>query len=193
MREVADLAETVAADVAEKIRAGTTSSQRRVSRAPKRKRAVDVEAEQLFLKGRFQWIKRDPEAVKQAMAHFQAAVEQDPSFARAWAGLADAFLSLGFMQALPQRDVLPKGKAAAHRAIELDPALADPHATMGYAHGLFEWDWDAAHRELEEAMRLNANYPWAPHWLGLIQCGRGKTRRGLELIDLARSLDPLSP
>jgi tetratricopeptide (TPR) repeat protein len=100
---------------------------------------------------------------------------------------------LGFMQALPPRDILPKAKAAARRAIDLDPQLADPHATLGYAAGLFEWDWGTAVRELEEAMRLNPSYPWAPHWLGLLYCGRGETRRALELIERARVLDPLSP
>jgi tetratricopeptide (TPR) repeat protein len=100
---------------------------------------------------------------------------------------------LGFMHALPPRDILPKAKAAARRAIELDPQLADPHATLGYAAGLIEWDWETAQRELEEAMRLNPSYPWAPHWLGLLASGRGQTRRGLELIEQAQTLDPLSP
>jgi tetratricopeptide (TPR) repeat protein len=134
-----------------------------------------------------------PEAVKQAMSYFQQAVERDPSFAMPYAGLADSFVMMGFMQALPPNDVLPKVKAAARRAIELDPALADPHATLGYAAGLFEWDWETAQRELEEAMRLNPNYPWAPHWLGILMSGRGQTRRGYELIEMSKELDPLSP
>jgi tetratricopeptide (TPR) repeat protein len=159
----------------------------------KKKRAVDPEAQQLFLKGRYQWIKRHPEALKQAIAYFQSAVELDPQFAMPYVGLADSFVMLGFMQALPPRDILPKVKAAARRAVELDPTLADPHATLGYAAGLFEWDWETAQRELEEAMHLNPNYPWAPHWLGVLMCGRGMTRRGLELIDLSKTLDPLSP
>ncbi len=188
-REVAALAESIAADIGEQVRARGGSS----SRKPVKKKRIDTEAQHLFLKGRFQWIKRHPEALKQAMTYFQQAVEQDPSFALPYAGLADAFVMLGFMQALPPLEILPKAKAAAARAIELDPHLADPHATLGYAAGLFEWDWDAACRELEEAMRLNANYPWAPHWLGLLSCGRGQTHRGLELIERAQTLDPLSP
>jgi len=192
IREVAALAETIAGDVGEQVRArGAISSGPR--RATKKKRNVDPEAQQLFLKGRFQWIKRHPEALKLAMSYFQQAVEQDPSFALPYAGLADAFLMLGFMQALPPREILPKAKAAAQRAIELDPALAEPHATLGYAAGLFEWDWETAQRELDTAIRLNANYPWAPHWLGLLASGRGQTRHALELIEHAMTLDPLSP
>jgi len=192
IREVAALAETIAGDVGEQVRArGTISSGPR--RATKKKRNVDPEAQQLFLKGRFQWIKRHPEALKLAMSYFQQAVEHDPTFALPYAGLADAFLMLGFMQALPPREILPKAKAAARRAIELDDLLADPHATLGYAAGLFDWDWETAQRELDTAIRLNANYPWAPHWLGLLASGRGQTRHGLELIERAMTLDPLSP
>jgi serine/threonine-protein kinase len=190
IREIAALSEAIADDIAERVR-GAASAARRPAK-PK-KRAVDPEAEQLHLKGRFQWIKRHPEAVKQAMTLFQQAVERDPSFALPYAGLADCFVMLGFMQALPPREILPKVKAAARRAIELDPTLADPHATLGYAAGLFEWDFETGQRELEEAMRLNPNYPWAPHWLGILMCGRGHTRRSLELIDMSKDLDPLSP
>jgi len=190
IREVAALSETIAEEIAEQVRVGSQSAPRR---SVKKKHAVDTEAEQLYLKGRFQWIKRHPEAVKQAMTFFQQAVERDPSFARPYAGLADCFVMLGFMHALPPREILPKVKAAARRAIELDPTLADPHATLGYAAGLFEWDMETAQRELEEAMHLNPNYPWAPHWLGILMCGRGHTRRALELIDMSKDLDPLSP
>jgi TolB-like protein len=190
IRDVAALAEQIAGDVAERLGVRSGSGPRRVV---KKKRAVDAEAQQLFLKGRFQWIKRHPEAVKMAMSYFQQAVELDPSFAMPYAGLADCYLMLGFMQAFPASEMLPKVKAAAGRAIELDPLLADPHATLGYAAGLFEWDFETGQRELEEAMRLNPNYQWAVHWLGILLCGRGQTRRALELIEFSAVLDPLSP
>jgi TolB-like protein/Tfp pilus assembly protein PilF len=189
-RDVAALAEAIAEDVAERVRVRGGSAPRR---AVKKKRAIDPEAQQLYLKGRFQWIKRHPEAVKQAMSLFQRAVEIDPSFAMPYAGLADSFVMLGFIQALPPREILPKVKAAAKRAIELDPTLADPHATLGYAAGLFEWDFETGKRELEEAMRLNPNYAWAPHWLGILRCGRGETDAALALIEISKELDPLSP
>jgi eukaryotic-like serine/threonine-protein kinase len=190
IRDVAALAEQIAGDVADRVGARSGSGPRRVV---KKKRAVDGEAQQLFLKGRFQWIKRHPEAVKQAITYFQQAVELDPSFAMPYAGLADCYLMLGFMQAFPASEMLPKVKAAAGRAIELDPLLADPHASLGYAAGLFAWDFETGQRELEEAMRLNPNYQWGPHWLGILMCGRGQTRRALELIEFSAVLDPLSP
>ena len=189
IREIAALSEAIADDIGERVRGSGSAPRRPV----KKRRAIDAEAEQLHLKGRFQWIKRHPEAVKQAMTLFQQAVERDPSFALPYAGLADCFVMLGFMQALPAREILPKVKAAARRAIELDPLLADPHATLGYAAGLFEWDLETGQRELEEAMRLNPNYPWAPHWLGILMCSRGHVTRALELLDVSKDLDPLSP
>ncbi|HEX2833963.1 MAG TPA: protein kinase [Thermoanaerobaculia bacterium] len=189
-RDVAALAEAIADDVAERVRVKGSSGTRRTV---KKKRAVDQEAQQLYLKGRFQWIKRTSDAVKQAMSLFQRAVEIDPGFAMPYAGLADSFVMLGFIQALPPRDVLPKIKAAARKAIELDPTLAEPHASIGYAAGLFDWDWETAKRELEEAMRLNPNYPWAPHWLGILLSARGEIEKSLELIEISKELDPLSP
>jgi adenylate cyclase len=189
-RDVAALAESIAEDVAERVRVKGSSASRR---AVKKKRAVDQEAQQLYLKGRFQWIKRTADAVKQAITLFQRAVEIDPAFAMPYAGLADCFLMLGFIQALPPREVLPKIKAAARKAIELDPTLAEPHATIGYAAGLFDWDWETAKRELEESMRLNPNYPWAPHWLGILRSARGDIEGALELIEISKELDPLSP
>ncbi len=192
VNEVTALADLVANGMIEMIRTSgpVSTGTRRVIR---KKRSVDPEAQQLFLKARFQWVKRHPLALKQALALFQQAIELDPSFAQAYAGLADSFVMLATMQALPARDVLARVKASAQQALELDPSLAEPHAALGAAAGLIEWNWDSAHRELEEAMQLNPNYPWAPHWLGLLYSGSGRTKRGMELIELAQSLDPLSP
>jgi tetratricopeptide (TPR) repeat protein len=155
-------------------------------------RAVDPETEKLYLRGRVQWNKRHPEAVRQAIACFQEAVERDPFYANAYAGLADAYMMLGFLQALPPGDVMPKAKAAARRAIELEPMLAEPHASIGYMAGFFDWDWETGRRELLEAMRLNPQYAWAPHWYGLLAAPRSLDE-AMEYVTRARDLEPLSP
>ena len=155
-------------------------------------RVIDPEAEKWYLRGRAQWNKRHPEAVRQAIVSFQEAVERDPLYAGAYAGLADAYLMLGFLQALPPREVMPKGKAAARRAIALDPALAEPHASLGYMAGIFDWDWDTATGELFEAMRLNPDYAWAPHWYGILAAPRS-LHEAMKHITRARDLEPLSP
>ena len=153
---------------------------------------VDSETEKLYLRGRAHWNKRHPDAMRQAIACFQEAIERDPLFARGYAALADAYLMLAFLQALSPRDVMPKGKAAARRAIELDPALAEPHASLGYMAGWFDWDPDTAKRELLEAMRLNPQYSWAPHWYGLLVT-RYSLDEAMTYVSRARDLDPLSP
>lgn len=152
----------------------------------------DPEAEKLYLRGRAQWNKRHPEAVRQAIALFQEAVEVDPMHAAAWSGLADAYVMLGFLQVIPPRDVIPKAKTAALRAIELAPQLAEPHASLGYMAALFDWDWATAQRELQAAMRLNPEYPWAPHWYGLVAVPMS-VDEALQYVSRARDLDPLSP
>lgn len=101
-------------------------------------------------------------------------------------------MMLAFMQIIPPRDMLPKARAAALRAIELAPELAEPHASLGYLAGMFEWDRATAERELTEAMRLDPAYPWAPHWYGIIAIS-WSNEQALSLVRRAHQLDPLSP
>jgi serine/threonine protein kinase len=156
------------------------------------KPAPDPAAEKLCLRGRSQWNKRHPEAIRQAIALFQEAVDVDPLHAGSYAGLADAYVMLAFLQVIPPRDVIPKARASALKAIALEPELAEPHATLGYLAATFEWDWPTAERELKEAMRLNPNYPWAPHWYGIVVATKS-LEESRKYVTLARDLDPLSP
>ena len=187
-REIEALAIEAAARIKDVIREPSTTSKRR----RKKEVAIEPAAEKLFLRGRSQWNKRHPDAVRLAIASFQEAVEIEPAYANAWAALADAYLMLGFLQAVPPRDVIGKAKAASLRAIEIDPALAEPHASLGYLAGLFDWDFDTAKRELTEAMRLNPNYAWAPHWFGILLSVKSLDE-AMKYVTLARELDPLSP
>ncbi|MCU1229879.1 MAG: stkP 2 [Acidobacteria bacterium] len=156
------------------------------------KPAPDPAAEKLCLRGRSQWNKRHPEAIRQAIALFQEAVDIDPLHAGSYAGLADAYVMLAFLQVIPPRDVIPKARASALKAIALEPELAEPHATLGYLAATFEWDWPTAERELKEAMQLNPNYPWAPHWYGIVVATKS-LEESRKYVTLARDLDPLSP
>ncbi len=182
---------SVAIDVAtvkQPAREPSSATRKRRPKAP----AIDPAAEKLYLRGRAQWNKRHPDAMRQAIALFQEAVEIDPMHANAYAGLADVYMMLGFLQVIPPRDVVPKAKAAALRAIELAPHLAEPHASLGYIAGMFEWDWPTAQRELQEAMRLDPSYAWAPHWYGILAATKAP-EEALRYVTLARDLDPLSP
>jgi eukaryotic-like serine/threonine-protein kinase len=188
--------ETLVAEAADQI-ANAIREHSSVSNLKRRKKAhvprTDPAAEKLYLRGRVQWNKRHPDAVRQAIASFQEAVEIDPTYANAYAGLADSYTMLGFLQAIPPAQAVPKAKAAAMRAIELDPGMVEPHATLGYVAGIFEWNWPVAERELLQAMELNPNYPWAPHWYGLLLAPRGPLEKSLRCVRQARDLDPLSP
>jgi serine/threonine protein kinase len=159
---------------------------------PPAQKSVNLEAEKLYLRGRLLWNKRHPDALRQAIASFQESVEQDPHYAKAYAGLADAYLLLGFIQALPPSEIVPKARAAARRAIELDAALAEPHASLGYLAGMFDWDRDTSTHEMAEAMRLDPGYAWAPHWYGLLAAAWSLDEAMIH-VRRARDLDPLSP
>jgi serine/threonine protein kinase len=177
-----------ASATAKRVSVPPTSTRKRRKKPP----VADPAATKLYLRGRAQWNKRHPEALRQAIALFQEAVEIDPLHAGAYAGLADSYITLGFLQVISPRDILPKAKASALRAIELDPALAEPHASLGYLAGTFEWDWTTAERELREAMQLNPEYPWAPHWYGVLAAARSFDE-SLRHVTRAHELDPLSP
>ncbi len=163
------------------------------SARPQIRRSVDPQVEQLCVRGRIQWNKRHPEAVRQAIALYQQAIELDPMSAVAWSGLADCYNMMAFLQAVPPSEILQRTKAAAARAIQLDPMLAEPHAALGYAAGLFEWDFALAEHEMRQSMRLDPRYPWAPHWLGLILTSLKRFDEAIAHLTRAQALDPLSP
>ena len=167
-------------------------SSSRARSGSKKAPAPDPAAEKLYLRGRAQWNKRHPDAIRQAIALFQEAIEIDPAHASSFAGLADAYIMLGFLQVIPPREVIPKAKASALRAIELAPGMAEPHASLGYVAAIFDWDWATARRELQQSMQLDPHYAWAPHWYGVLATVKCPDE-SLKYVQLARELDPLSP
>jgi len=151
------------------------------------------EAFRLYLKGRYFWNTRTEENLKRSAEAFQEAIDNDPAYSLAWAGLADAFLMLGAWSVLEPKDAYPRAKAAAERAIALDPSLAEPHATLGYLNTLFERDWPAAEAEFRRAIRLHPGYATAHHWYAFYLQTVGDIPGSLAQIELASEIDPLSP
>ncbi len=168
--------------------ASATTTRKRRKKPP----VADPAAEKLYLRGRTQWNKRHPDALREAIGLFQQAVEIDPLHASSYSGLADSYTMLAFLQVISPRDIIPKAKAAALRAIELDPNLAEPHASLGYLAGTFDWDWATSKRELTLAMELNPQYAWAPHWYGVLAATKSYDD-ALHYVTRAHELDPLSP
>ena len=149
------------------------------------------EAYQLYLKGRFQWHKRTNEALKKSIDYFNQAIERDPSFALAYAGLADCYVVPAYM--LPPGEKIPKAKAAAMKALEIDDTLAEAHTSLARAMTTYDWDWRGAEREFQRAIELNPNYAIAHQWYCGYLEAMGRTPEAIAEGKRALELDPLSP
>lgn len=152
----------------------------------------DPEAYRLYLLGRFHWNRRG-DGLGLARDYFQQAVDLDPEYGLAWAGLANAYLMLGGWSVLRPGDSYPRAARAARRATELDPSLASPHATLGYVSVIYERDWTTARREFEQAVALDEGYASAHHWFAFHHMTVGDGDRALAEIRRAQELDPTSP
>jgi TolB-like protein/Tfp pilus assembly protein PilF len=150
------------------------------------------EAYQLYLQGRYFWNKRSSENLKKAADLFRAATEKDPNFALAYAGLADCYAVSYYYVGERPRELMPLAKTHAAKAIELDPTLAEPHATLGFVTWLLDWDSATAEKEFLRAIELNPNYPTAHHWYSRYLRGRGRMEEAFREIKRAEELDPLS-
>ncbi|PYS53708.1 MAG: hypothetical protein DMF76_27775, partial [Acidobacteria bacterium] len=153
------------------------------------------EAYQLYLKGRFHYNKRSEEGLQKSLEYFQQAIEKDPTFALAYSGLADTYDLLGAADAggtVSPNEALPKAKAAALKAIEIDASLAEPHVSLAHVKYYYDRDWPGAEREFKRAIELNPNYPQAHHWYAIYLAWAGRTNEGLAEIKRAQELDPLS-
>jgi serine/threonine-protein kinase len=152
----------------------------------------DNEAYQLYLKGRFNWNKRTSDGLQAAVQYYDQAIEKDPGFALAYAGLAETYVIFGAYGSLRPAESMPRAKAAALRAIELDGSLAEPHAALGAYYGAYAWNYETAQREMRKATDLNPNYATAWHWLGNFLPIVGKNDEAIAAGKRAEELDPLS-
>jgi TolB-like protein/DNA-binding winged helix-turn-helix (wHTH) protein/Tfp pilus assembly protein PilF len=150
-------------------------------------------AYELYLKGRFFWGKRTKQGLRQAIEYFQQAISVDPNYALAYAGLADCYNLLDDWGDTAPRDSFPKARAAADKAILLDPSLAEAHVSLAMVRASYDWDWVAAEQEFKRAIELNPNYPTAHQWYGLMLAARGRFPEAEAEVKRAQQLDPLSP
>jgi TolB-like protein/Tfp pilus assembly protein PilF len=153
---------------------------------------ANPEAYQLYLKGRFQWNKRTGESLRKAIEFFHQAIEQDPRYALAYAGLADAFMVLHFHGGVAPAESYGKAKTAARQALALDETLAEAHTALAYVLFRYDWKADDAFREFQRAIELNPNYPTAHHWYGESLTLAGRFDDGIAALRRAQELDPLS-
>ena len=190
LKDVLALQDEVARDIVSEIQVKVTpQEQTRLTNA----RPVNPEAHELYLKGRYHWNKRTPETLKKSLEYFQHAIEKDPGYALAYAGLADSYAMLGAgdYQVLPPKEAFPKAEAAARKAIELDSTLAEAHAPLGWSK-MELWDWQGAEREYKQAIELNPGYATAHQWYALDLTMMGRHTEAIAEDRKAESLDPLS-
>jgi eukaryotic-like serine/threonine-protein kinase len=160
------------------------------------KRATDnTQAYHAYLRGRYYWNKRTDENVRKAIEYFKQAIDCDPCYALAYAGLADAYVILGAfgVATLPPGEAYPKAKEAATKALEIDETLAEAHASLAFSLAQYDWDWSAAEREFKRALELKPGYAVAHHWYGFIYLvARGALDEAIAEVKRAHELDPLS-
>jgi serine/threonine-protein kinase len=150
-----------------------------------------VEAYQFYLRGRYFWNKRTAEGLKKAIDEFQQAIERDPNYALGYVGLADCYGLLEEYAGVPASESLPKAKAAADHAIQLDDSLCEAHTSLAFA--FFQlWKWAEAEAEFKRAISLNRNYATAYHWFSIYFRTKRQFDDSMREIKRAQELDPLS-
>jgi tetratricopeptide (TPR) repeat protein len=132
------------------------------------------------------------QGLQQAIEYFQQAVDKDPAYARAYAGLAEAYALMGGYSGLPPTEFIPKARAAAQRALQLDERLPEAHTALAVIAQTYDWDWPTAEKEYKRAIQLNPNYATAHHWYAECLALQGRFDEAFPQIENARQLDPLS-
>lgn len=167
--------------------------------APQQKRQFsisqeeDPDAHDAYLRGRYHWAKRTYKEIVKAIEYFGKAVERNPRYARAYAGLADCYIILPITSDIRSEECFPKANAAVARALELDPTLAEAHTSRGTIRFWFDWDWAGAEEAYKKALELNGNYAVARLYRAHCFSNTGKHDAALAEIQRALRLDPLSP
>jgi len=157
-----------------------------------RSHTINAEAYQSYLKGRYQWNKRTQEGLKKSIEFFTEALEKDPTYAQAYAGIADSYNTLARFNYIPAKDAYPKARAAVTKALEIDETLAEAHSSLAVVKMDYEWDLPGAEREFRRSIALNPGYPGAHQWYGLLLVARGQTEEAIAEVKRAHQLDPLS-
>jgi DNA-binding winged helix-turn-helix (wHTH) protein/TolB-like protein/Tfp pilus assembly protein PilF len=153
---------------------------------------TNPKAYQLYLEGRYLLNKRTEQTVRKSMDSFKQAIANDPRYALAYSGLADAYVLLGTYGEAPW-ELYPNAKAAMLKALELDDSLADAHASRAMISFHYEWSWGEAEQEFQRALALNPNDPMVRAWYAMFLGAMGRPEQALREAELAKQLDPLSP
>ncbi|MGB0036711.1 MAG: tetratricopeptide repeat protein [Candidatus Acidiferrales bacterium] len=191
-REIGDLLDvedSISLDIASQVKANLSPEEHELFAAH---HPVKPAAYEAYLRGRNELSKQSQDAINKSIPYFQQAIEADPLYAAAYAGLADSYSMQGNYMVAPPKEVFPRAKAAATRALELDPTSAEAHAALGLEKHHFEWDWAAAEAEYKRAIELNPGYALAYLRYSEYLSNAGRHDEALRAITHAEELDPLS-
>jgi serine/threonine protein kinase/Flp pilus assembly protein TadD len=186
-------------EVEEEIARRITTSLRLVLTGPEKAQLAtrateNPEAYQEFLKGRFYLEKRTASAFKKALDHFRQSIQNDPSYALPYSGLADAFALLGAPEygVLSPGETMPRARAAAIKALEIDPTVGDAHSALGWVKFRYDWDWQGAIREFDRAIELNPHYANVRFWRAYCLASIERFSEAVAEARRAQAIDPLS-
>src|SRR5271168_908561 len=191
LKDTLALQNQVARAIADQIRVNLNPQEQAALKIAK---VVNPAAYESYLKGRYFWNKRAPDSLKVALAYFNQAIDEDPTYAQGYSGLADTYALLGDWQyaVMTPKEAFPKAKAAAIKALELDNTLSEAHNSLAFCFEAFDWDFDAAGKEFQRSIELNPGYATAHHWYAWHLSLLGQYDKAIEEMRKAKSLDPLS-
>jgi len=168
----------------------------RLTRAEKKqltkRHTENADAYRLYLKGRHHWDRWTEEGFYKAIEYFRQAVEEDPTYALAYAGLSDCYVLLGWNSYLAPKEAFPKGKAAAKSALQLDPNLAEAHTSLAALLWLHDWQWEEAQSQFTRSLELGPTYATANHWYAEYAMTMGRHEEAMTRMKKGQDLDPLS-
>ena len=191
LRDVLELQREAARAIADEIKAKLTPPEKIRSASV---RSVHSEAYEDYLKGRFLLSTFNHGDARKGIAYFQRAIQKDPNYALAYAGLAESYITLGqpWTGALSPKEVLPQAKAAATKALEIDDSLGEAHLALAHVIELYDWDWQGAEKEYRKALELNPNDAMAHFWYGEYLQSMGRNEEGFAQMRQTMALDPLN-
>src|ERR1700722_1217093 len=191
VKDTLALQSKVAQAIADQIRINLNEQEQA---ALKNAKVVNPQAYESYLKGRYFWNKRTADGLKVALAYFNQAIDEDPTYAPAYSGLSDTYALLGDWQyaVMTPIEALPKAKAAAVKAIELDSSLGEAHNSLAFCLDGYDWDFRAGEKEFQQALKLNPGYATAHHWYAQHLALVNRYEEAIAEMKKAESLDPLS-
>ena len=179
----------ISKEISEKLRLRLTRAEKKQLT---KRHTENADAYRLYLKGRHHWNRWTEEGFYKAIEYFRQAVNKDPTYALAYAGLSDCYVLLGWNSYLAPKEAFPKGKAAAMSALQLDPDLAEAHTSLAALLWLHDWQWEQAQTQFTRSLELGPTYATANHWYAEYAMTMGRHEEAMTRMKNGQDLDPLS-